>query len=135
MSIDQQAPAGGFTMTLTGRAAEEVQKFAQEQNKKVETDLKQEETKKRSDMNSKRKAGLGVTGQKQKNTKSSLEKKREEVATKINGIYTAAQDKVKKRLADLETLSMKRFDDGNTKATQQFEDDVNSELREFKADR
>jgi hypothetical protein len=27
MSVDQQAPAGGFTMTLTGRAAEEVQKF------------------------------------------------------------------------------------------------------------
>src|SRR6185503_10390662 len=112
-----------------------VQKFAQDQNKKVEQDLKQEETKKRSEMSSRRKANLGVTGQKQKNTKSALEKKREEVATKINGIYTAAQDKVKKRLADLETLSMKRFDDGNTKATQQFEDDVNSELREFKADR
>ncbi len=30
--IDQQAPAGGFTLTLTGKAAEEVQKFiAQEQ--------------------------------------------------------------------------------------------------------
>src|SRR5512141_1858277 len=32
MSIDQQAPATGFNMTLTERAAEEVQKFiAQEQ--------------------------------------------------------------------------------------------------------
>lgn len=112
-----------------------VQKFAQDQNKKVETNLKQEETKKRSEMTSRRKASLGVTGQKQKNTKSALEKKREEVATKINGIYTAAQDKVKKKLADLETLSMKRFDDGNAIATQQFEDNVNSELREFKADR
>ncbi|HSE15983.1 MAG TPA: hypothetical protein VLB46_02960 [Pyrinomonadaceae bacterium] len=112
-----------------------IQKFAQDQNKKVETDLKQEETKKRSEMRSRRKANLGVTGQKQKNAKSTLEKKREEVATKINGIYTAAQDKVKKRLADLETASMKRFDDGNAKATQQFEDDVNSELRAFKADR
>ena len=40
------------------------------------------------------------------------------MASKINGIYTAAQDKVKKRLADLETQSMKRFDDGNAKATQ-----------------
>jgi hypothetical protein len=112
-----------------------VQKFAQEQNKKVETDLKQEETKRRSEMGSRRKANLGVTGQKQKNTKSALEKKREEVATKINGIYTAAQDKVKKKLADLEIASMKRFDDGNNRATQQFEDDVNSELRAFKADR
>jgi iron-sulfur cluster assembly accessory protein len=27
MSIEQQAPAGGFAMTLTERAAEEVQKF------------------------------------------------------------------------------------------------------------
>ncbi|HYV13308.1 MAG TPA: DNA/RNA non-specific endonuclease [Pyrinomonadaceae bacterium] len=112
-----------------------VQKFSQEQNKKVENDLKQEETKKRSDMNSKRKAGLGVTGQKQKNTKSSLEKKREEVATKINGIYTTAQDKVKKKLADLETASMKRFDDGNNTATKYFEDTVNRELDAFKADR
>lgn len=112
-----------------------VQQFAQQENKKVENNLKQEETKKRSDMNSRRKAGLGVTGQKQKNAKSSLEKKREEVATKINGIYTAAQDKVKKKLADLETASMKRFDDGNNKATKDFEDTVNSELDAFKADR
>jgi DNA/RNA non-specific endonuclease len=112
-----------------------VQQFAQQQNKKVENDLKQEETKKRSDMNSKRKAGLGVTGQKQKNAKSSLEKKREEVATKINGIYTAAQDKVKKKLADLETAAMKRFDDGNNKATKDFEDTVNNELDAFKSDR
>ena len=112
-----------------------VQQFAQQENKKVENNLKQEETKKRSEMNSKRKAGLGVTGQKQKNAKSSLEKKREEVATKINGIYTAAQDKVKKKLADLETAAMKRFDDGNNKATKDFEDTVNSELDAFKADR
>lgn len=112
-----------------------VQKFAQDQNKKVEQGLKQEESKKRADMSSRRKANLGVTGQKQKNTKSALEKKREEVAAKINGIYTAAQDKVKKKLADLETQSMKRFDAGNAKATQDFEDNVNSELRAFKADR
>jgi len=112
-----------------------VQQFAQQQNKKVENDLKQEETKKRSELNTKRKASLGVTGQKQKTTKSALEKKREEVATKINGIYTAAQDKVKKKLADLETLSMKRFDDGNNKATKDFEDTVNRELDAYKADR
>jgi len=112
-----------------------VQKFAQEQNQKVEKDLKQEETKKRGDMSARRKTNLGATGLKQKNTKSALEKKREEVAAKINGIYTTAQDKVKKRLADLETEAMKRFDAGNAKATQQFEDDVNSELKAFKADR
>ena len=112
-----------------------VQKFAQDQNKRVETDLKQEEIKKRSEMRSKRKADLGATGKKQKNTKSALEKKREEVATKINGIYNTAQDTVKKKLADLETQSMKRFDDGNTKATHDFEDNVNKELKAYKADR
>lgn len=112
-----------------------VQTFAQQQNQAVEKELKQEETKQRQDMNAKRKANLGVTGTKQKSTKTALEKKREEVATHINGIYTAAQDKVKKRLADLETQSMKRFDDGNAKATKDFEDTVKSELDAFKADR
>jgi len=112
-----------------------VQKFAQDQNQKVETELKKEENKKRQDMGARRKTNLGVTGQKQKNTKTALEKKRDEVATKINGIYTAAQDKVKKRLADLEIESMKRFDNGNNKATQEFEDTVNRELSDFKADR
>ena len=112
-----------------------VQKFAQQQNKQVEQDLKQEETKKRAAMNARRKSTLGTTGQKQKSAKSALEKKREEVATKINGIYTTAQDKVKKKLADLETAAMKRFDDGNAAATKQFEDDVNRELAAFKDDR
>ena len=112
-----------------------MQKFAVEQNKKVETDLKQEETKRRAEMSSRRKANLGATGQKQKNAKTTLEKKREEVAAKINGIYTKAQDKVKTKLADLETNSMKRFDDGNATATQAFEDTVNSDLKAYKKDR
>jgi DNA uptake protein ComE-like DNA-binding protein len=112
-----------------------VQKFAQQQDQKVEKELKQEETKQRQEMNSRRKSSLGVTGQKQKSAKTALEKKREEVAAKINSFYTVAQDKVKKKLADLETQSMKRFDEGNARATQAFEDDVNSELRAFKADR
>ena len=112
-----------------------VQKFAQQETGKVDKELKQEENKERSQMKAKRKAGLGATSQKQKGTKSTLEKKREEVAAKINGIYTAAQDKVKKRLADLETQSMKRFDVGNEKATKEFEDNVNRELAAYKADR
>ena len=112
-----------------------VQKFAQEEGKNVERNLKQEETKQRADMNTKRKTGLGATRTKQQGAKSELEKKREEVATKINGIYTTAQDKVKKRLADLETQSMKRFDDGNAKATKDFEDQVNRDIDAFKEDR
>jgi iron-sulfur cluster assembly accessory protein len=37
MSIDQQAPATGFNMTLTERAAEEVQKFITQEQVPVET--------------------------------------------------------------------------------------------------
>jgi len=109
-----------------------VQKFAQEQGKNVEKDLKQEETKQRADLNAKRKTALSATKSKQQGAKSALEKKREEVAAKINGMYTTAQDKVKKRLADLETQSMKRFDEGNNRATKDFEDTVNREIDAFK---
>jgi hypothetical protein len=112
-----------------------IQKFSQEQTKKVDQDLKQQETKQRSAVTAKRKAGLNATAQKQKGAKSALEKKREEVAAKINGMYQTAQDSVKKKLADLEVQSMKRFDDGNNKATTKFEADVNKELAAFKADR
>ena len=37
MSIEQQAPAGGFAMTLTERAAEEVQKFIASEQVPLET--------------------------------------------------------------------------------------------------
>jgi hypothetical protein len=112
-----------------------VQKLAQQQGQNVEKELRQEDTKQQAELTAKRKAGLGATRTKQQGTKSALEKKREEVAAKINSIYTTAQDKVKKRLADLETQSMKRFDDGNAKATKEFEDTVNREIDAFKDDR
>ena len=112
-----------------------IQKFSQEQTDKVDKDLKQEEKKGRGAVTAKRKGGLNGTSQKQKAAKSNLEKKRDEVAAKINGIYKTAQDKVKKKLADLETQSMKRFDDGNAKATKAFEDNVNREIDAFKDDR
>lgn len=112
-----------------------VQKFARQQGEKVNTDLKQEEKKERGALSAKRKAGLGGTAQKQKGAKSNLEKKRDEVAARINGIHKAAQDKVKKKLADLETQSMKRFDDGNARATKAFEDNVKRDIDAFKSDR
>lgn len=112
-----------------------IQKFAQQETERVDKDLKQQEKAEREGMKAKRRAALGATAQKQKGTKTALEKKRDEVAGKINGIYKAAQDKVKKKLADLETTSMKRFDTGNTNATKEFEDTVNREFAAFKADR
>lgn len=112
-----------------------VETFAKLEAAKVDQSLKQDEKKERDTLRAKRKAGLGATSKKQKGTKSALEKKREEVAAKINGIYQAAQEKVKKKLADLETRSMKRFDEGNARATQAFEENVKSELDAYKADR
>ncbi len=112
-----------------------VQKFARQESERVDKDLKLEEKKGRDGLKATRKAGLGATAQKQKGTKSAIEKKREEVAGKINGIYTTAQGKVKKKLADLEMQSMKRFDAGNAKATKEFEDNVKREIDAFKADR
>ena len=112
-----------------------IQKFAQQAAETVDQSLKQEEKKERSQLEAKRNTGLHATKEKQKGAKSALEKKRDEVAAKINGIFQSAQDKVKKRLADLEKDSMKRFDDGNARATKQFEDDVNRDLEAYKADR
>ena len=112
-----------------------IRQFSQQQAQKVDTDLKHEERHGRAKVAGKRKAGLGGTAQKQKHAKSALEKKRDEVAAKINGIYKAAQDKVKKKLADLDVQSMKRFDDGNAKASRTFEDTVNRELDAYKDDR
>jgi hypothetical protein len=112
-----------------------IRQFSQQQAQKVDTELKHEERQGRAKVAGKRKAGLGGTAQKQKHAKSALEKKRDEVAAKINGIYKAAQDKVKKKLADLDVQSMKRFDDGNAKASRAFEDTVNRELDAFKDDR
>lgn len=112
-----------------------IQTFARAESQRVDKELSQQEKKDRESIRGRRKNQLGATAQRQKHAKSALEKKREEVADKINGIYQAAQTKVKKRLADLETQSMKAFDDGNAKATRAFEDNVKTELDAFKDDR
>lgn len=112
-----------------------VRQFAQQANKKVDTELQQEEAQGRDQIRNQRKQKLSSTKGKQQDTKTAIEKKREEVANKINDIYKRAQEKVTKKLADLETVAIKRFDDGNAKATKQFEDTVKRELDAFKSDR
>lgn len=112
-----------------------VQKFVQTSAAKIDTELKGEERKGRESLKAKRKNALGATATKQQQAKTAQQRKREEVAAHINGLFDKAQTKVKKRLADLETQSMKRFDDGNAKATRAFEDTVKTELDAYKADR
>jgi hypothetical protein len=112
-----------------------MQKFVQTTAARIDTDLKREEKQGRDALRSKRRGALGATATQQKGAKSALQKKREEVAAHINGLFQTTQDKVRKRLADLETQSMKRFDDGNARATKAFEDNVKRELDAYKADR
>ena len=113
----------------------QLQGFARAEATRVETDLQHQERTERAALSSKRAHGLGLAAQQQRGAKAGLEKKRDEIATKINGIYTAAQASVKKKLADLETLSLKRFDEGNERAARTFEDDVNRELDAYEDDR
>ncbi|MCK9688554.1 hypothetical protein [Scleromatobacter humisilvae] len=113
----------------------EMGKQVQQEAKRVDTELANEEREQRGKIVAHRKQGLGVASQKQKHAKSALEKKRDEVAAHINGVYTRAQAKVKSRLDALEQSSMKRFDDGNERASRVFEDTVKREIEAFKDDR
>ncbi len=112
-----------------------VRQFAQDAGAKVDQELQDEEQTGREHLAAHRKQGLHQTGKHQESAKSALEKKRDEVAAKINGIYQATQDLVTKRLADLDTQSMKRFDEGNDRAAKAFEENVNRELEAYKDDR
>ncbi|MEI6276792.1 MAG: DNA/RNA non-specific endonuclease [Prolixibacteraceae bacterium] len=112
-----------------------IRNFARQEGEKVESDLKIEEKRERDGLKFRRKADLGATKTKQKNTKSALEKKREEVALQINTIYQTAQKIVGRKLAGLEIKSMKNFDAGNSLATSLFEDNVKREMDAFKAER
>lgn len=110
----------------------QITQFAKTETQKIDTDLKKEETKEKDNLKKQRKGALGATAGKQKATKTALEKKREEVAAKINLIYTTAQTSVKKKLDNLETAAMKKFDDGNAAASKEFEDNVKREIDAFK---
>lgn len=112
-----------------------VQKMANDERTRVDKELTHEEHAERAALAGKRKSALHATGNKQRDTRTALEKKRDDVAKEINDRYKAVQDKVTKRLAALDTESMKRFDDGNTTAARDFEANVKRELDAYKADR
>src|SRR5581483_2211141 len=58
-----------------------VEKFARQAAGEVDTELKQEEKTEREKLRAKRRSDLGATGKKQRDTRSALEKKREEIAS------------------------------------------------------
>ena len=111
------------------------QAFAKQEATEVGTGLCAHEAQQRSALRTHRRHGLGSTAKRQLTAKQALEKKRADVAAEINGKYEATQTNVKRRLGELETNSIQRFDRGNAAATQRFENTVKAELDAYKADR
>jgi len=102
---------------------------------RVQQELANEEAAGKAQMEAERHKELQATKEKQQATKTALEKKRSAVAAKINGIYETANQTVKDKLDALETRSLKRFEEGQKKATARFEDTVNRRIEAFKDER
>ena len=111
------------------------QKFAQTQASELDTGLRAREVQERAALHSNRRTGLGATAKRQGDARTALERKREAVASQINDRYETAQRSVKRKLAELETSSLQRFDKGNVAAAGKFESQVNLELEAYKDDR
>lgn len=119
--------------TVTQPAA--AQAFAMAQTTAVATELRLQETRERGALHAQRRQGLGATARRQLGAKQALEKQREDVARQINEKYELTQTNVKRRLGELETTAMQRFERGNAEATRRFENDVKADLDAYKGDR
>ena len=113
------------------------QKIAQTRAEKVDKDLEQEEQQgpRRRDAPSARPALAATGAQAEEHARARSRRSATKSPPRSTPCYQTAQDNVKKRLAELETQSMKRFDDGNAQAAKEFEDNVNRELEAYKDDR
>lgn len=111
------------------------QALARQEAQRTDTGLRADELRERRALHGQRAHSLGATAKRQRDTRSALEKEREAVAARINGMAEATQTLVKKRLADLESTAMRRFDDGNRAAADRFERQVNADLDAYKDDR
>ncbi len=113
----------------------QLQEFAQQETQQVDQDMQQEEKATRTEMRDQRKQGLGQTKENQTKTKTALEKKREQVTQKINGIYESAKQNVTAKLTKLEEESLKRFDTRQEQASIEFENEVNADIDRWKRKR
>ncbi|HHM21199.1 MAG TPA: DUF4157 domain-containing protein, partial [Bacteroidetes bacterium] len=116
-------------------APTQLQEFAKAETSKVETDMQQEEQQARGEMKAKRKNQLGKTKDEQKKTKTAMERKREEVTNHINRIYEKAKKSVTSKLENLEKNALQRFDEGQAKASAEFENEVNADINAWKQER
>lgn len=113
----------------------EIQETAATEHKQLNADMHAEEKHGRQAMAKHRGGKLKDTGDKQKATKTKLEKEREDVAKLINGKYETCQKSIISKLDALEKDSLARFDRGQAKATTDFENQVNNDIDEFKRKR
>jgi hypothetical protein len=105
------------------------------EHKQLNSDMHAEEKQARSHMGKHRSGKLKDTGDKQKETKTKLEKEREATAKTINDKYTTCQTSIINKLDALEKDALARFDQGQAKATTDFEDQVNKDIEAFKEKR
>ncbi|TRY29844.1 DUF4157 domain-containing protein [Aliiglaciecola sp. M165] len=110
----------------------QVKKLEQDQKQSVAQELAKEEQSEKQKMQQERQQELLGAQQEQTKTKSKLELKRQAVTDQINSIYETANTTVQQKLENLETQSLKDFDNGEKAATNSFEDNVKRRMDAFK---
>jgi hypothetical protein len=132
------AEAQQHRATIATKAKEaplEAKVFEEAQKRRMAAELRGDEAQGRQSMREERRRGLvGARGDQTK-TKSRLEQKRQAVTDKINAIYGTANTTVQQKLQDLETGSLREFEEGQERATATFEDNVKSRMNAFKSRR
>lgn len=113
----------------------EVQKQEQIEKSNMEKELRNDETRERAEMHNVRKSKLNTVKGRQSSAKKSEEEERKKVTDHIQKIYQKAKASVEEKLSTLETVALKRFDDGQKAAADKFEYQVKREMLIFKAKR
>ncbi|KOY86948.1 hypothetical protein AD998_13045 [bacterium 336/3] len=112
-----------------------IKKTEKQEHASINQQLKSKEQTEKDKMRKEREAGLRNAQSTQKDTKDTLEKKKEEVSKNINGIYERVNKSVLDRLARLEKDIVRKFDAVQAKAMQDFEKNVNKKIDAYKKER
>jgi DNA uptake protein ComE-like DNA-binding protein len=116
-------------------APDRIRQKEKEEKSGMQQELDSDEKSARGKMKAKRKTELGKVQETQGNKKLSAEAKRKKVTTEIQRIYKSAKETVTNKLADLETESLKQFDEGQKAAADTFENTVKEDMRAYKKSR
>lgn len=105
------------------------------EDRKITTEAKNTENNARKNMRETYNKTGQDTGAGQVKAKTDFEKRRDAAAAKLNGIYDTCEARVIKKLADLETSSLRDFEAGQKRATKDFENRVERDKEAFKSKR